>query len=107
VEHPPDAAIKKIVEFVQPEQIIFFGPEATFQGFQISDHDLLIVKENVSDEELLTEQIATELKTIQAAVDVRVIDKNKFERLKNDPYLIFKDAINKSQIVYRRPSEIL
>ncbi len=102
MEHPPDAAIKKIVEFVQPEQIIFFGPEANFQGFQISDHDLLIVKENVSDEELLTEQVSVELKTIQPTVDIRVIDKSKFEQLKNDPYLIFKDAMEKSQVVYQK-----
>jgi len=102
VEHAPEAAIKKIIEFAQPEQIIFFGPEANFQGFQISDHDLLIVKENVSDEELLTEQISLELKAIKPTVDIRVIDKNKFEQLKNDPYLIFKDAIKKSQVVYQK-----
>jgi uncharacterized protein len=99
---PPKEAIKKIIEVAQPDQILFFGSNATLRGFQISDHDLLIVKENVPDEALLTQQISTELKSIQPVVDISVIDKNKFEKLKNDPYLIFNEAIKRSQVVYQK-----
>ncbi len=100
---PLQKAISTIVAVAQPDRIILFGSRATDQFHKESDLDLLVLKQNLKDKRTLTKKIYRNFHHIGAPVDVIVADLERFEILKNDPYLIYKEAADKGRVVYEKP----
>jgi len=73
-----ERAIKTIVRVAEPDKIILFGSHVKGDFEAGSDYDLLVLKRGV------------------------VADLEKFEELKNDPYLIYFEAAKNGRMVYEK-----
>ena len=99
---PLSKIIKTIVQVAEPERIILFGSHAKGNNKAESDYDLLILKRDIKSARALTQQIYLNMKNIGAPVDIIVIDAEKFEQLKTDPYLIYSEAAKNGMVVYEK-----
>lgn len=99
---PLKKAIKIIVRVAEPDKIILFGSHVKGNSKPESDYDLLVLKKGVKKQRALVQKIYLSFKDIGAPVDVIVVDLEKFEELKNDPYLIYFEAANNGRMVYEK-----
>ncbi len=99
---PLKKAIKIIVRVAEPDKIILFGSHVKGNSKPESDYDLLVLKKGVKKQRALVQKIYLSFKDIGAPVDVIVADLEKFEELKNDPYLIYFEAANNGRMVYEK-----
>lgn len=67
-----------------------------------SDYDILVLKKNLKDQRKLVQNIYLNFKNIGAPVDVIVVDTDKYERLKADPYMIYNEAEKNGKVIYER-----
>jgi predicted nucleotidyltransferase len=98
-------AIQIIVEVAEPDKIILFGSHARGDERPDSDYDFLVLKRGEKKQRVLAQRIYMEFKDIGAPVDVIVADLDKYEELKNDPYLIYSEAARHGRTVYEKSSE--
>ncbi len=99
---PLKKAIKVIVRVAEPDKIILFGSHVKGNSKPESDYDLLVLKKGVKKQRALVQKIYLNFKDIGAPIDVIVADLEKFEELKNDPYLIYFEAANNGRMVYEK-----
>ncbi len=99
---PLKKAIKIIVRVAEPDKIILFGSHVKGNSKPESDYDLLVLKKGVKKQRALVQKIYLSFKDIGAPIDVIVADLEKFEELKNDPYLIYFEAANNGRMVYEK-----
>jgi predicted nucleotidyltransferase len=97
-----ERAIKTIVRVAEPDKIILFGSHVKGDFEAGSDYDLLVLKRGVTKQRALTQKIYLNFKNIGAPIDVIVADLEKFEELKNDPYLIYFEAAKNGRMVYEK-----
>lgn len=97
-----EKAIKSIVETAHPEKIILFGSRAVGQGHQCSDYDLLVIKEGVKKKRLLAQEIYRKFKNLGASIDVIVANSQEVAEQRNNPYLIYSNAIKSGKVVYEK-----
>ena len=97
-----EKVIDFIVEYTQPEAIILFGSRARGDYKEDSDYDLLIVKEKINNKIKLTGDLYVELfkKRVNAAVDILVVEKEKYIQHKNTVGLIYREIHKEGKIVY-------
>ncbi|TCL66523.1 nucleotidyltransferase-like protein [Hydrogenispora ethanolica] len=95
-------AIDVIVRVAQPDRIILFGSRAKGVPAADSDYDLLVLKRNVPKPRALSQQIYLSFKNIGAPVDVIVADLDNYERLKEDPHLVYHAAARDGVVVYEK-----
>ncbi len=99
---PLEKAIDVIVRVAKPDKIILFGSQARGDHKAASDHDLLVLKMGVEHKRKLVQKIYLSFKNIGAPVDVIVTDPQEYERLKDDPHLIYNEAARNGRAVYER-----
>ncbi len=99
---PLKKAIKTIVSVANPDKIILFGSRVTGKQRAESDYDLLVIKRNLKNQRKLVQDIYLRFKNIGAPVDVLAIDMDRFEELKNDPYMIYHEAYQKGKVVHEK-----
>ncbi|MBN1900773.1 nucleotidyltransferase domain-containing protein [Candidatus Sumerlaeota bacterium] len=97
-----EKAIQSIVEVADPDVIILFGSRAQEKDTIESDYDFLVIKKNAVKPREITKEIYLNFRNIGAPVDVIVVDMDKFERLKKDPYLIYHQAAREGKVVYEK-----
>lgn len=97
-----DKAVKIIIKIAQPDKIILFGSRVRGNNSVTSDYDLLVIKKGLKKRRRLAQKIYLNFKNIGAPIDIIVIDLEKYENLKNDPYLIYHEAEKYGEIVYER-----
>ncbi|MCK4796793.1 MAG: nucleotidyltransferase domain-containing protein [Spirochaetes bacterium] len=97
-----EKAIKIIIKVAQPDKIILFGSRGRGDNTPESDYDILVLKKDIKKSRELTQEIYLNFKNIGAPVDVIVSDLDKYEKSKNDPYLIYYEANNSGRIVYEK-----
>jgi len=95
-------AIRIIVDIASPEKIILFGSRAVGKGRKESDYDLLVIKKRIKNKRELSQKIYRNFTNIGAPVDVIVVGFEKYEELKNDPYLIYSEADKHGIVVYEQ-----
>jgi predicted nucleotidyltransferase len=100
---PLKKAINAIVRVAKPDRIILFGSHAIGKQEAKSDYDLLVLKKNLKNQRKLVHDIYLNFKNIGAPVDVLAVDLEKFEELKEDPYLIYSEAYQRGKVVYEKP----
>lgn len=97
-----EKAIKIIIKVAEPDKIILFGSHARGDDKPESDYDLLVLKRGVRKKRALTQKIYLSFKDVGAPIDVIVADLEKYEQLKNDPYLIYSEAAKNGRMVYEK-----
>ena len=97
-----EKAIKIIVKIAKPDKIILFGSHARGNDKPESDYDLLVLKRGVIKKRALVQKIYLSFKDVGAPIDVIVADLEKYEQLKNDPYLIYSEVAKTGRMVYEK-----
>lgn len=101
-----DEPLKKAIEIIKivanPDKIILFGSRSIGGGDARSDYDLLVLKRGVTERRKLAQRIYLNFKNIGAPIDVIVEDPERFESLKENPYLVYHEIAHNGRIVYEQ-----
>ncbi len=100
---PLKNAVNTIVRVTDPDRIILFGSYVAGRQRSGSDYDLLVIKKNLKDQRKFVQKIYLNFNKIGAPVDVLAVDLKNYERLKNDPYLIYFEADRNGKVIYEKP----
>ena len=94
--------VQTIVESIHPQRIILFGSRARGDGHSLSDYDLLVIKRGVKNERNFSRKIHNAFyeNKINQSIDVIVVDAAKFDKQKNNPYLIYAWALKEGKQLY-------
>lgn len=97
-----DKTVKIIIKIMSPDKIILFGSRVSDNYNEDSDFDLLILKNDLKSTKELTKKIYLNFENIGAPVDIIIADTQKYEKLKNDPYLIYYEINKNGKIIYEK-----
>ncbi|HEY9593092.1 MAG TPA: nucleotidyltransferase domain-containing protein [Spirochaetia bacterium] len=95
-------AVDAIVRIADPEKIILFGSRATGVHGATSDYDILVLKKGATAPRRIAQDIYMGLTGLKAPVDVVVEEAETYERLKNDPYLLYHEASTRGKVLYEK-----
>ena len=105
MNNPLERVIERIVQGVQPDRIILFGSQARGNYSEESDYDLCIIKAGVKHRRRLAQQIYRLLYGTGLAVDIIVETPESFDKLKDDPFLIYREIMNDGKILYEKSEQ--
>lgn len=91
--------VNRIVDAVQPEQIILFGSAARGEMGRNSDIDLLVIKSGVHRRNTIGE-IYRSMIGAGYPVDIVVAHPEDIERYGESPALIYRDALRSGRVLY-------
>lgn len=96
------AIVETIVQVAQPEQVILFGSRAKGTAYEESDYDFLVVMRDVQNEREVSRRIYRALleRRAGAAVDVVVVDAGALERHRENPFYIYRQALQEGRVFY-------
>jgi len=97
-----EKAIDIIIQSVDPDKIILFGSRARGDNKTESDYDICIIKKGVSHRRKVAQQIYRFLYGMGAPVDIIVETPEKFEELKDNPFMIYKEISKSGKVVYEK-----
>jgi len=107
-----DPVLRRIVEIIvkeiDPDKIILFGSRARGDYKEDSDYDILVLKEGVKPAERrplqnkIRKAFWRESIYPFVAVDVMVQDAERFNRLKNEKYLVYYSISKEGVVVYEK-----
>ncbi len=100
LEHLVDILIRE----VEPDRIILFGSRARGNNEDRSDYDICILKTGVLHRRSLAKQIYRLLYDTGLPVDIIVETPERFDQLKDNRFLIYKDIAKHGQVIYERQS---
>lgn len=93
--------VQKVVEEAVPEKIILFGSRAKGEQTKESDYDIGVLKKGILHKRKLVQRIYLAL-DINAPVGVIVETPERFNELKNNPSLIYRDIVKYGRVVYEK-----
>ena len=93
--------VQKVIEEAIPEKIILFGSRAKEEQTKESDYDICVLKKGVLHKRKLAQRIYLTL-DVNVPVDVIVETPEKFNELKNNPFLIYYDIAKYGRVVYEK-----
>jgi predicted nucleotidyltransferase len=85
-----------------PDKVILFGSRAKGSGRSESDYDILVLKTGVKNLRELSRKIYRNFSRIGASVDVVVYDTDQYEKQKDDPSLIYREADKHGQVLFEK-----
>jgi predicted nucleotidyltransferase len=96
------AIVETIVQVARPEQVILFGSRAKGTAHGESDYDFLVVMRGVQNERQVSRRIYRALleRRAGAAVDVVVVNAGTLERHRNNPFYIYRQALQEGRVFY-------
>jgi len=91
-----------IVETVHPDKIILFGSRAKGTNRDDSDYDIFILKEGIDNERDITRAARKALynHNIIEDIDLLASSPDKFEKNKDNKYMIYKDVATQGVTLY-------
>ena len=92
-----------LIREVEPDRIILFGSRARSDNEEQSDYDICILKTGVVHRRKLAKQIYRLLYDIDVPVDVIVETPERFNQLKDNRFLVYKEIARHGQVIYERP----
>ncbi len=95
-------AVEVIAQSVHPYKVILFGSRARGDNSENSDYDLLILKNNITNEREITQKVYRMLLTenIGIPIDLIAVDTDKYEKLKFETGMIYKTIAREGVVVY-------
>ena len=94
--------IKRIVNGVDPDKIIFFGSRAREKNQEFSDYDICILKKDITNKRKLAQQIYQKLFGVGASVDVIVETPEIFDELKDKWFLVYGEIAKTGSVMYEK-----
>jgi len=99
-----EAAVRKIIEVARPIKLILFGSYARNEIDINSDVDFLVVTGNeVENSRKESIRIRRALRGIGMPMDILVVPARKWAELKDEPGLIYREALKSGKVVYESP----
>jgi predicted nucleotidyltransferase len=96
-----DAAVQKIVSVGHPQKVILFGSMAKGSTHLHSDADFLVVTaRDVASPRRESVRLRRALRGITMPMDILVISAQRLEELRNQPGLIYGEALRGGKVVY-------
>lgn len=95
-----DELVRRIVDAVQPEQIVLFGSAARGEMGPDSDVDLLVVKSGISSRRRVAMDIYRRLAGVGVPVDVVVVTAEDIKRYKDKVGSVISQAVREGRAVY-------
>jgi len=97
-----DQIVEAIVSMANPEKIILFGSCARGDSGANSDIDILILKKGLKNERDLTGDLYMDFfdKKIPVAVDLIVMDYDKYYKLNKDIGYVYKSIEREGRVLY-------
>lgn len=91
-----------VVRAVSPVQVILFGSRVGGRAHEASDYDLLVVKDDVANERLVSRKIHRALfeAGVKVPVDVIVVDRAKFASLRNHLGTVYHWGAAEGKVIY-------
>jgi predicted nucleotidyltransferase len=102
--NPLDEAIEIIIQSIDPDKIILFGSRARDDYKKDSDYDICVIKKGISHRRKLAQQIYKFLYGVGVPVDIIVETPERFEELKENPFMIYKEISKYGKVVYEKRS---
>jgi predicted nucleotidyltransferase len=99
---PLEKAIESIIKSVNPDKIILFGSRARGDFKKESDYDICIIKKGVEHRRKLAQQIYRFLYGVGVPVDIIVETPERFEELKDNPFMIYQEISKYGRVVYEK-----
>ena len=93
--------IQKVVEEAVPDKIILFGSRVKGEQTEKSDYDICVLKKGVLHKRKLAQRIYLAL-DINAPVDVIVETPERFNELKDNPFLIYHDIAKYGRVMHEK-----
>ena len=93
--------VQKVVEEAVPDKIILFGSRAKGEQAKDSDYDIFVLKNGVVHKRKLAQRIYLML-DVNVPVDVIVETPETFNKLKDNPFLIYNEIAKYGQVVYEK-----
>ncbi|MCX9089529.1 MAG: nucleotidyltransferase domain-containing protein [Candidatus Methanoperedens sp.] len=103
--NPLDIAIEIIIRSINPDKIILFGSRARGDNKKESDYDICVIKKDVSHRRKLAQQIYRFLYGVGVPIDIIVETPERFEELKDNPFMIYKEISKYGKVVYEKRSQ--
>lgn len=96
-----DAAVRRIAELARPRKIILFGSYVRGETNLNSDVDfLVIVPDTVDNPRKESVRLQRALREILMPVDILVVPESHWERFKDTPGPIYREARTTGKVVY-------
>lgn len=96
-----EAAVRKIIEVARPTKLIIFGSYVMNKADINSDVDFLVVTGNeVENTRKESIRIRRALRGIGMPMDILVVPERKWMELRDEPGLIYKEALKSGKVVY-------
>ena len=96
-----EKVVDRIIEIAHPKKVILFGSYINRTMEEVSDLDILVVErddvENIHKESV---RIREALEDIIMPMDILVVRESHFERSKDTPGLIYREALRTGKVVY-------
>ena len=91
-----------IVETVHPDKIILFGSRARGTNREDSDYDVFILKEGITNERTVIGDVNVAFFRNHIIDDIDVVAANpeKFEKHRDNKYLVYKDIHDQGVTIY-------
>lgn len=93
--------IQKIVEVAVPDKIILFGSRAKEEQKKESDYDICVLIKKIRHKRELAQSIYMKL-DVNVPVDVIVETPERFNELKDNPFLIYNEIAKYGRVVYEK-----
>ena len=97
-----DDIIKKIVAEAHPSKIILFGSRAKNKQEKNSDYDICVLVNNNVNLKQLEKKLYLKLIGTKLGVDIIIDFVDRFEKNKNNSYLIYHEIAKYGVIVYEK-----
>lgn len=92
--------LHRIVECVNPEQIIMFGSTARGDRGPDSDLDLLVIKSGNYNPRTVAADLYMKLYGVGQPVDLIVVTPEQVQAYGNSPYLVLYPALHEGKVLY-------
>jgi predicted nucleotidyltransferase len=100
------AANQRIAELASPRKIILFGSYVRGETDINSDVDILVVvPDTVDNPRKESVRLQKALRDILMPMDILVVPESHWERFKDTPGLIYREARRTGKVVYESPEE--
>ncbi|MBF0519602.1 MAG: nucleotidyltransferase domain-containing protein [Nitrospirae bacterium] len=97
-----EKTIQIIIRVANPDKIILFGSRSREDFTAESDYDIFVLRKEITNKRELTQSLYRSLYGIGAGVDLIVESPEKFDELKDNPYMIYKEIAISGKVVYER-----
>lgn len=102
MSNPLERAIEIMVKVAYPDKVILFGSRARGDAKQDSDYDICVIKSGISQRRKLTQQIYRSLFGVGVPIEVIVETPERFDTLKDNPFLIYREIARYGRVIYEK-----